>query len=306
MARVCTLSAACALALLVSVAHGALPQPKGYVNDFGGVMDAAVEAQVDALVRGVAKTSSAEIVVVTVPSLEGKTVERYAVDLFAAWGIGKKAANNGVLVLVSPSDRAMRIEVGYGLEPILPDGLTGEIVRTAFLPRFREGEYGRGILDGVSRVAAVVRRGERQVPQDSTARGATSDVPPAWLLIPFLGLFVAGGAFGAGVGARAKTSILLLVGGLFGGIPLLICLVEFPGVALLTLGPIAMVMGALGYSKANSREWLVALRGKSGADTDDWVAATSSSSSDGGSSSDSSSDSFGGGSSGGGGASGHW
>jgi len=272
------------------------------VSDFANVLDPATEAQLEALIHDVDTTTSAELAVVTVRSLEGKTVEEYAVDLFNAWGIGKKGTNNGVLILISPADRAMRIEVGYGLEPILPDGLAGEIIRKTFLPRFRTGDYDRGILEGVTRVAAVVRAG---VPADASSVSAVAeedDIAP-WLVIPFLGLFVAGGSFGAGVGMRAKTSTLLIVGVIFSVLPLLLCLTQFPRLGALTLFPLMAAMATLGHSKAGARKWLVALRGTSNADTLDWVASSPNSSSSG---DGSSSDSFSGGSSGGGGASGHW
>ena len=93
------------------------------------------------MLRDVEQQTTAEIAVVTVPSLDGMTVEEYASRLFKAWGIGKKGRDNGVLVLVAPTEHKMRIEVGYGLEAVLPDGLAGQIVRTECLPRFKEGDY---------------------------------------------------------------------------------------------------------------------------------------------------------------------
>ena len=90
-------------------------------------------------------------------SLEGMTVEEYANRLFAEWGIGQAADDNGVLLLVAPGDRAVRIEVGYGLEPILPDGLAGEIIRTEILPEFRAGNVPRGIGRGLNRISQIVR-----------------------------------------------------------------------------------------------------------------------------------------------------
>ena len=77
--------------------------------------------------------------------------------LFAAWGIGKERDDNGVLLLVAPSDRRVRIEVGYGLEPILPDGLAGEIIRDDILPEFRAGNVPRGIGRGLDRISRLLR-----------------------------------------------------------------------------------------------------------------------------------------------------
>ena len=107
--------------------------------------------------RRLERDTSAEVVVVTVPSLDGRTVEEYANGLFAAWGIGKERDDNGVLLLVAPSDRRVRIEVGYGLEPILPDGLAGEIIRDDILPEFRAGNVPRGIGRGLDRISRLIR-----------------------------------------------------------------------------------------------------------------------------------------------------
>jgi len=288
-------------------ASAALPSPNGYVNDFANVIDDRRESAIDAVVRDVARTTSAEIAVVTVPSLEGKSVEQYAVELFNAWGIGKKGTNNGVLVLVAPSARTMRIEVGYGLEPVLPDGLTGEIIRSSFVPRFRDGDYSAGILDGVARVAAIVREGKRASDAVETTSAGDDDLPP-WLFVPFLGLFVVGGSFGIGVGARARTYVLLIVGIIFAAFPLVVLLFTFPTISLLTVAPIAAAMATIGYSKAGSRKWQQGLRGKTSVDNHDWISGREgnlSSSSHASNDSSSSSD-FGGGSSGGGGASGQW
>ena len=82
--------------------------------------------------------------VVTVPSLNGVPAEDYAVQLFKEWGIGQAKTDNGVLVLVAPNEREMRIEVGYGLEGILPDGLAGQIIRENFVPRFRDNDTTAG------------------------------------------------------------------------------------------------------------------------------------------------------------------
>ena len=119
------------IALLVSatIARPAysqdLPAHVGKVNDFAEVLEASqrsgLETQLD-------RATSAEVAVVTVRTLGGHTVEEYATALFNAWGIGKQDRDNGVLILVAVDDRAMRIDVGYGLEGILPDGLAGSII----------------------------------------------------------------------------------------------------------------------------------------------------------------------------------
>ena len=134
--------------------------------------------------------TTAEIAVATVSSLDGTTVDDYAVRLFKAWGVGQKGRDNGVLVLVAPSERQIRIEVGYGLEGVLPDGLAGVVIRESFLPSFRDGDFDKGVLQGVTRVAEIVRRNETLTPEQLRA---LEQEPVDWapfVFVPFLGLFV--------------------------------------------------------------------------------------------------------------------
>jgi uncharacterized protein len=148
------------LLAMVAAASAQLPKPAGAVNDFAGVLTDDEKRTLTALVEELEDATTAEIAVATVASLDGMPLEDYATRLFAEWGIGQADRDNGVLILVAPSERAMRIEVGYGLEGILPDGLTGQIIRETFLPRFRVHQYGAGIVEGTTRVAAIVRRNE--------------------------------------------------------------------------------------------------------------------------------------------------
>ena len=153
----------------------------------------------------------------TVRSLDGMTIERYANQLFAEWGIGKKQRDNGVLLLVAPVDRSVRIEVGYGLEAALPDGLAGDIIRTEIIPEFAAGNLPRGVGRGLDRIARVVRQDPAAVSSSSA-----SDYVSPLIAVPFASLFVFMGAFGAGLGLGTKTFGPVLWGGMFSGIPLVI------------------------------------------------------------------------------------
>ncbi len=143
---------------VVAIAAQTLPKPAGRVTDLANVIDPATEADLDRRLDQLERQTSSEVAVVTVPSLEGVPVEDYAVRLFKEWGIGQAKQDNGVLVLVAPNEREMRIEVGYGLEGILPDGLAGQIIRDQFIPRFRDNDYNGGIRDGVARVVDIVEK----------------------------------------------------------------------------------------------------------------------------------------------------
>ncbi len=302
------------LVLWMAAAAGAqLPQPSGAINDFAGVLSADEERALTALVEAVEDATTAEIAVATVTSLDGIPLEEYATRLFAEWGIGRAATDNGVLILVAPSERAMRIEVGYGLEGVLPDGLAGQIIRETFLPRFRAEEYGAGIVEGTTRVAEVVRRNETLSAEqlaalDSSAEGGT---PVGWLIVPFLGIFIVigFGMIGAGMGARASGPVVF--GSIFGGVPLLITWFFTDGLVAWAVVAAALVAVAVGVVIGRRPRTRAGLRGTTAASRTGWTwgsggSSGGSSRGSGGSSSGGSSGSFGGGSSGGGGASGRW
>jgi uncharacterized protein len=145
--------------LLLVVAAQAEPvtqlKATDYVNDFAHVLDQNSIAQMDEICRQIDQKAHAKIAVVTVRSLDGSDIESYAVSLFQQWGLGTKSTNRGVLILYAIDDRRDRIEVGYGLEPILPDGKTGEFAREA-VPLMRTEQYGQALLLVTSRVAKVI------------------------------------------------------------------------------------------------------------------------------------------------------
>jgi uncharacterized protein len=300
--------AAILIALATAGVHAAFPKPLGKINDFAGVLDAATAAELSRLVIDTEARTSAEIAVVTVTSLDGMSVEEYAVKLFAEWGIGKSASDNGVLVLVAPTQRRMRIEVGYGLEPILPDALAGRIIREEFLPAFRDNDYARGTLQGVRRVAAIIVRretvpaGERREMQNEDRR------MPVYIAIPFLGVFVAFGAFAAALAARTRTGAPLILGAVFLAVGLAIGFVTYPALSLVTLVPLGALMATVGYRAGGAPRWTQMMRGSTAAVSDStaWISTSGDGSPDGGGSSSSGGGDFGGGDSGGGGASGSW
>jgi uncharacterized protein len=293
---------------LPAVVRADFPRPSGPINDFANVLDAATEQELVALVKAVEDETTVEIAVATVPSLNGVSVEEYANKLFAEWGVGQKGKDNGVLVLVAPSERKIRIEVGYGLEPILPDGLAGSIIRDQFVPAFRKSDYQTGVLDGVRRVAAIVRRGQvvtesqRQALQNPPAPPAI--VLPGWVMLPFFALLVAGGSYMLGVGAGAQVFAMVAVGLVVAGAGLMVSYWYALWGLLLQL-PVAAWAMSRGIKKGASPSYRASVR--SGTKRSGWVAgAGGSSSGRSSSSSSSSSSSFGGGRSGGGGASGSW
>ena len=275
------------------------------------MIDPAVAAEIDHRLDLLEQKTSSEIAVATIKSLDGMSSSDYANRLFKQWGVGQASTDNGVLVVIAIDDRDMAIEVGYGLEGVLPDGLAGQIIRDDFTPRFRDGDFSGGIRTGVMRLADIVEKQQVLTPEELAQFNNTSASNlPIFIGLPFFGLFVAIGFGMVGVGLRSKTGFPLLFGSLFGGMPLLMSLAFLGRLALMTLLPFALVMLVVGYRLGSRPAWRDAFRntgtsGKGGS-SGGWTMGGGSSSSGSSSSSSSSGGSFGGGSSGGGGASGKW
>ncbi|OGS45282.1 MAG: hypothetical protein A2539_08645 [Elusimicrobia bacterium RIFOXYD2_FULL_34_15] len=135
-----------------------LPKPTGWVVDNAGIIDTQSSQQMSATIQELEQKTGAEIAVVTVKNLGNDSIENFSVNLFKKWGIGKKGKDNGVLLVSSIDDRKVKIEVGYGLEGILPDGLCGEILDKYVIPSFKEGAYGKGLAKGVLAIASVIAK----------------------------------------------------------------------------------------------------------------------------------------------------
>ncbi|MEL0253844.1 MAG: TPM domain-containing protein, partial [Novosphingobium sp.] len=141
------------LLLVAGAAHAAMPaRPDGPVLDQAGIIPDADEAALAQRLSAYNAQTGRAIVVATVASLDGQDIETYANSLFRAWGISGQKTDQGLLFLVAPNDRKVRIEVGYGLEEFLPDVLAGRIISGAVTPRFKTGDYAGGINAGVDQI----------------------------------------------------------------------------------------------------------------------------------------------------------
>jgi uncharacterized protein len=152
---------ACLIAIIpagVALAQG-FPRPVGYVNDFAQVLSPAASSDLNARLVTLEKDTSVELAVVTVDSLNGDSIENYAVGLFQAWGIGKTGKDNGILLITSMAEKKVKIEVGYGLEGIITDGRAGRILDNEVIPYFKSGDYESGITGGVIALENYVRDG---------------------------------------------------------------------------------------------------------------------------------------------------
>ena len=135
-----------------SIIAEAIPKPTGYVNDYAQVIDQGSRQSIEQLCQELESKTGAQLAIVTLSSLQGEPVEDYAVKLFQQWGIGKKEKSNGLLLLIAIQERRSRIEVGYGLEPVITDGYAGEVLRT-LRPYFRANQYGPGLYAAANQLA---------------------------------------------------------------------------------------------------------------------------------------------------------
>nr|WP_047168992.1 TPM domain-containing protein [Sphingomonas sp. Y57] len=133
------------------------PPLTGRVVDAAKLLSAEQQAALTAKLEQLEKQSGRQMVVATVPSLEDYPIEDYGYRLGRAWGIGDKKANDGLLLLVAPNERKVRIEVGYGLEPIVTDALSAVIIQRQILPRFRDGDMAGGIAAGADALVQLLQ-----------------------------------------------------------------------------------------------------------------------------------------------------
>ncbi len=185
-----------------------LPQPVGYVNDFAGMFSFSFRQSLEQELVAFEKETTAEIAVVTIDSLEGGNLEDYAVRLFEDWQIGKKDKDNGLLLLIAEKEREIRIEVGYGLEPVITDGRAGRIIREQMQPAFREGNYEEGVRLAVSQI-------EEYIQGDESASGVEGAVEEAKTIFPFLFIIFFMFVYFASFLGRTKE---FWTGGIMGGI----------------------------------------------------------------------------------------
>src|SRR5262245_50856212 len=171
-------------------------KPRGYVNDFAGVIDPESAEAIRSLCEQIDHKTKAQIAVVTVHSLDGADIESYAVDLYKAWGIGPKSDNRGVLILLAVNDHRYRIEVGYGLEPILPDGKVGGFGREA-VPLLKQNQYGPALRLITARVAEVIAEDAHvqlegtEAPSPVPYPRPSDSTPPVWgIVVAFLAVIV--------------------------------------------------------------------------------------------------------------------
>jgi len=161
--------AACALALAAPARAAEVPYLSGRVVDEARVLDPAERARIEERLRAHEERTTDQVVVLTVASLGDDSIEEFAERVFRSWKLGRRGRDNGVLLVISTGDRRLRIEVGYGLEASLTDGIAGSIIRNAITPRFKAGDYAGGIDAGVTAILGVLDGDPGAVPADPPA-----------------------------------------------------------------------------------------------------------------------------------------
>jgi len=149
-------AAAALLLTLVGVLALTFPPLTGRIVDQANIISADARSAIEPKLADLEAKSGIQLVVATINSLEGQEIEPYANELFRAWKLGEKAKNNGVLLLVAPKERRVRIEVGYGLEGTLTDALGKVIITNAITPRFKAGDFSDGISRGIDDIITVL------------------------------------------------------------------------------------------------------------------------------------------------------
>jgi uncharacterized protein len=206
--RIRPAATAAALTLLIASAGAVfaldVPPLQGRVNDYANMISPAVRAQIEDKLAALEASDSTQVAVLTIPSLQGEDLEGFSIKAAEAWKIGTKEHDNGAILLVSKEDRAVRIEVGFGLEGRLTDLISGRIVDRIIVPNFKEGRFDQGFSEGVDAIIATVKGEYKGTGTLATkSRGFSGRA-----IIPLFVLF----AILSAVGSRRR-----IIGGIAGG-----------------------------------------------------------------------------------------
>jgi uncharacterized protein len=227
------------LVFLFAAPAGALEVPplQGYVNDYAGMISPEARTKLENDLRAFEQSDSTQVVILTIPALEGEDLEGFSIRVATTWKIGQQTKDNGVLLLVAKQERKIRIEVGKGLEGVLTDLLSGRIIDLVIKPNFKRGDYGGGLVAGVAAIIDATR-GEFKADGHQPVSRPKKGAPSFFTLLIFLGI--------AYFFLRSFSRIL---GGLVGavGLPLItyLALIPIGLVAAIILAVIGFALGLL-------------------------------------------------------------
>ncbi len=178
-----------------------VPYLAGRVNDNAGIMSENAVIALEKTLKDFERKTTNQIAVLTIKSLEGENIEQYSIKVAETWKLGQKGKDNGVLLIVSPGDRRMRIEVGYGLEGTLTDLVSGRIISGEMAPSFKKNDYDKGITDGINAIIRTIETGRYTAPGGNSSAadagiekpendidGQVSDIPVVTRIL--IGIFI--------------------------------------------------------------------------------------------------------------------
>lgn len=187
-------------------------KPAGFVNDFASLLKPETVSSLENTLQSFSDTTGNQIVVVTVATLGDESVETSSEKLFSEWGIGQEKEDNGLLLLVARDEREVRIEVGYGLEPVITDLESSRIIREIIVPAFQKGDYDTGITEAVSRIVSDINNG---YPENTEEPGRHVYTPSNYIIQLFFFLIVV-------IGSILGRSKSWWMGGIIGAVVALI------------------------------------------------------------------------------------
>lgn len=229
-----------------------VPALKGRVNDHAGILSDMAERQLEAALAELEQTDSTQIAVLTIPSLEGDSLEDFSIRVAEAWKIGQKDNDNGAILIVSKQDKKIRIEVGYGLEGKLTDLMSGRIIRNVMVPYFKEGDFDAGIVQGVTAMIGTVKGLYDAESKPRSGAGTRTSSPGVFGIFALLFIVNVLGRISRPLGVVSGGILVPILGVALFGFGLIGFLVMIPAGLFLgaILGPIG---GALNYSHTRYR-----------------------------------------------------
>lgn len=190
-----------------------VPPLTGPVEDKASILSREEKQELEQFLLALDRQTGVQIAVLTIPSLEGESLEAFSIKTAETWALGQEGEDNGVLLLVALAERAIRIEVGYGLESELTDAKSGLIIRSVMAPRFREERYGQGIIEAVRNMAGIAT-GNEEILSEQVRNPDTDDNDDTFAGLAFFIIFAL--IMLSGFGKRGGLLRLLFLGSLLG------------------------------------------------------------------------------------------
>jgi uncharacterized protein len=208
------LIAALLLVPMLALADVAVPPLKARVTDLTGTLDAAQKSALEQKLAAFEARKGAQVAVLMLPTTQPETIEQYAVRVEEKWKLGRKGVDDGVLLVIAKEDRKLRIEVGYGLEGVLPDAVAKRIIADDIAPRFKQGDFYGGVTAGVERITRVIDGEALPPPKAAPAQQRGGDNWNNLFVIGFVVVFVVGGILRAIFGRFIGAGIISVVVGI--------------------------------------------------------------------------------------------